>query len=167
MTNIPTHLNFKIEPRIRYLLEVAALAKGVSLTQYVESSLMESFSQVTLRKPEEKEPVYGDPLDPHNPAKMTIPEVDIEHERVLNEAMSISNRATDLWSESEFVRLRSLHILAPHLVSKEDTALLAYIHSRTDLRIPVGENYTLDKEKISTNFAEIRAAFAKQKKGSK
>ena len=58
---IPEMLGVRLEPKLRYLAELAARVRPVrqsTLTAYVEWALTESFKNVTLRKPEAPEPIY-------------------------------------------------------------------------------------------------------------
>ncbi|HWY20949.1 MAG TPA: hypothetical protein VNX26_06980 [Candidatus Acidoferrum sp.] len=151
----------RLEPRLRYLTEVAAIAKGLTLSGYVEFALQESFKSVTLRVPPEPEPIYS-----HDLNDVTMPEKpNDEEERAANEAMSVANLSEHLWSESEFVRLQNRFILARHTLSKEDEELLGYLHSRDDLKIPKSPSadyYKLNREKINSEWGAIRAAFVSQ-----
>jgi hypothetical protein len=150
----------RLEPRLRYLVEVAASAKGLTLSAYVEWALQESFKSVTLRIPPEREPFYGNDL-----TSVTLPvKPNKEDERTANEAMSVANLADDLWSESEFSRLQNRSILAPHTLHTEDHALLQYLHSRDDLKVRKAQSagYKLNREKIKNEWLGIRAAFAGQ-----
>ncbi|HMH12098.1 MAG TPA: hypothetical protein VK578_03230 [Edaphobacter sp.] len=151
--------SLKIDPKIRYLADLASTVTKQSLTAYIESALLESFAKVTLRVPSEPEPIYG------KNGEVAMPDrPDPETERVQNEAMTISNRADDLWSESEFGRIESLSILARRLVPDEDYALLQYIRNRKDLRISSNDGlYKLNREKINSEWELIKAAFAKAK----
>jgi hypothetical protein len=150
--------SLKIDPRIRYLADLASTITGESLTSYIEGALMESFAKVTLRLPSEPEPIYG----PKGDAVMPDPP-DPDVERVQNEAKSIGNLADALWSESEFGRIESLSILAPRLVPSDDLALLGYIHTKKELQVPTGDGYKLNREKINAEWDAIKAAFAKTK----
>jgi hypothetical protein len=150
----------RLEPRQRYLVELAASAKGLTLSAYVEWALRESFKSVTLRVPPEREPLYG-----HDPNHVMMPgKPNKEEENAANEAMSVANLADDLWSESEFVRLQSRKILAPHTLPQEDHDLLQYLHSRDDLKIRKSSSagYKLNREKINRDWGAIRAAFVSQ-----
>jgi len=152
-------ITVRLEPRLRYLAEVAASAVGMTLSSYVAWALQESFESVTLRVPPEPEPFYG-----HDLNNVTMPEKpNEEEESAKNKAMSVANLADDLWSESEFVRLQNRFILARHTLSEEDQELLQYLHSRDDLKIrqsPTADYYKLNREKINSEWGAIRAAFA-------
>jgi hypothetical protein len=162
-------ISVRIDPKIRYLAEVAAAAKGLSMTDYLEWAFNESFKRVTLRVAPEPEPIYG-----NNPLDFTMPEPpDPENERIANEAMSVANLAERLWNESEFGRIESLSILAPHRLKEDDAALLQHIHNRKDLQIPVKEThklfikngYQLDRKKIDAEWESIKTAFSQSKEG--
>src|SRR6267154_4149015 len=79
----------RLEPRLRYLAEVGASAKGLTLSAYLEFALQESFKSVTLRVAPEPEPLYGG-----DPSKVTMPEKpNEEEESAANSAMSVANLA--------------------------------------------------------------------------
>jgi hypothetical protein len=149
----------RLEPRLRYLAEVAASALGMTLSAYVTWALQESFELVTLRVPPKPEPFYG-----HDLNAVTMPDKPSEEEEsAKNKAMSVANLADNLWSESEFVRLQSRFILARHTLSEEDQELLQYLHSRDDLKVrdsPTADFYKLNREKINREWGAIRTAFA-------
>jgi len=151
----------RLEPRLRFLTEVAAKAKGLTLSACVEFALQESFKSVTLRVPPEPEPIYS-----HDLNNITVPEKPKgEEETAANEAMSVANLSEHLWSESEFVRLQNRFIVARHTLSDEEEELLRYLHSRDDLKIfnsPSADYYKLNREKINGEWGAIRAAFASQ-----
>ena len=155
--------SLKIDPKIRYLADLASTVTGQSLTRYIENALKESFKCVTLRVAPDPEPMYlGDS------GAYEVAPIDPEQERVQNEAKSIANLADALWSESEFGRIQSLSILAPqHTAAVENDPLYQYIHNRKDLRISAGKGYKLNREKINAEWESIKADFAKSKKGSK
>jgi hypothetical protein len=149
-----------MNPRVKYLAELAAKARGCSVTDFTEAALEESFKGVTLRRPPEPEPSYGHDCRPFLPSPP-----DAEEERVANEAMSVANLAHRLWNESEFLRIQNLHAVAPHLLTPEHSALLMYLHTRTDLKIPsqhVANGYKLDREKIIAQWDAIQHSFKQQ-----
>jgi len=150
----------RLEPRLRYLAEVGASAKGLTLSAYLEFALQESFKSVTLRVAPEPEPLYGG-----DPSKVTMPEKpNEEEESAANSAMSVANLAELLWSESEFERLQSRAILAPHTLPKEDQELLRYLHGRDDLKIRKSPSfYKFNRIKINNEWVAIRIAFLKEK----
>jgi len=152
----------RLDPKIRYLADLAAKTSGESLTKYLEAALKESFKRVTLRVPPEPEPMYLG-----NSGTFEVAPIDAEQERIKNEAMTIANLADSLWSESEFGRIQSLSILANRWMSDEDKALLQYIHARKDLHIVSGVGYKLNRVKIESEWDFIKAAFAKSRKGGK
>jgi hypothetical protein len=160
-SKIPTHLNMRIDAKLRYLTELAAKVAGLDLTKYVEVVLEESFKHVTLREQPERE---------YDSSGNVIP-ADPEEKRVQDEAMSIFNRQDDLWRERAFDRLEQKSILCRHLMSDEDKALIDYVHTRKDLHIEVVEThrlsiekgYRFNREKIDDEWESIKAEFAKAK----
>jgi len=155
--------SLKIDPKTRYLADLASTATGQSLTRYIESALKESFKKVTLRVPPDPEPMYRG-----TSGNYEVTPIDLKEEEAKREAMTIANLADLLWSESEFSRIQSLYVLAGRLLSPEDSALFEYIHNRKDLQIPSGEGYKLNRAKIDNEWESIKAEFAKRgKKGGK
>ena len=74
-------LTIRIEPKVKYLVELAARARGCWLTTYIQLALKESFKKVTLRVAPEPEPIYG-----HDSCSVTEPNPrNEEEERVANE----------------------------------------------------------------------------------
>lgn len=159
----PKMTSLKIDPKVRYLADLASTVTGQTLTAYIESALMESFKGVTLRVPPDPEPMYLG-----NSGNFEFAPIDQEKERAEIEAKSIGNLADSLWSESEFGRIQSLSILAPkHKVFQEYAPLIHYIHSRKELQIPSGKGYKLNRAKIESEWESIKADFAKSRKGGK
>ena len=155
-------LTLRIDPKVKYLAEITSRARGCSLTDYIETLLSESFKSVTLRVPPEPEPSYG-----HDRKPMLPKPPNEEEERAANEAKTVANLADDLWHETEFRRLQSLQIFAPHLLSEEHHALLSYLHSREDLKTPSKKlkgGYKLNREKIVKEWDSIVRAFKKQRR---
>ena len=147
----------RLAPRQRFLLDLAAKARGTTRTEYLEWALEESFKNQTLRKPAEPEPTYG------HGGEVTVPEMNADSERAANAAMSVANLADKLWSEIPFLRLQAASILCPHLLSNEDNALWNYIHGRSDLKIAGKQGgYKLDREKIIAQWGSILRTFEKQ-----
>ena len=150
--------SLKIDPRIRYLADLASTITKQSLTKYLEAALLQSFKNVTLRVADKPERVFDE-----GSGKWTISEVDPEEERMANEHMTIANQAELLWSESEYVRLLMLSMIAPTLIEDKDAALLSYIDERKDLRISAQGGYKLNREKIDAEWESIKADFTKAK----
>jgi hypothetical protein len=162
---IPTHLNMRIDPKLRYLTELASTISGLDLTKYVENALEESFKHITLR--EQPEPEYD--------SEGNVVPLDLEEERIQNEVKSIFNRKDDLWRERTFDRLEQRSILCRHLLSDEEKALINYVHTRKDLHISVEEThrlhkvkgYQFDRELIDSQWPSIIATFNKEWRGNK
>ncbi len=160
---IPTHLNMRLDPKVRYLADLAARSRKLNLTDYIEDAIIESFKRFTLRKPSEPEPMYVGKA-----GKLHIDPIDAEQERMKDEAMMVSNIANDVWSENPFVRLQIRALSLPHLMTIDDKQLLSYIHTREDLKIKNENGYKFNREVIADNWEEIKAAAEKAaKKGGK
>jgi hypothetical protein len=152
----------RIDPKIRYLADLAAAATGDSLTKYIEGALLESFKRVTLRVAEKPEPF----LDSAGNWQMPEPP-DPTQERIQDEVKSIGNLADLLWSDSEYVRMLMLSMTAPHIQSDDDKALLAYVHGRKDLWTKSAGGSKPDRAKINEGWDSIKTDFAKSRKGGK
>jgi hypothetical protein len=152
----------RLEAKTRYLAELAADVKGFStLTDYIKWALEESFKLVTLRAPDDREPFIEDAS-----GKWVLPKPrSAEEERSLYEEMSIGNMADILWSESAFIRMVMLSMIAPYRLSEDGKALLSYIRDRKDLWIPSNGGRIPNREKIDSEWELITAAFEKSKKG--
>ena len=155
-------ISVRIDPKIRYLAELAAEARNESLTKYLEWALDESFKKVTLYKSPELEITYG-------PGRGEIelgPAPDPEEEQAKRDAMLISNKADLLWNENEYVRMAILSSIAPHLVPEEDALFLKYMRESKDLQVKSDDGtFKLDREKIHREWTSIRAAFLKTRAG--
>lgn len=148
----------RIDPKIRYLADLASTITDESLTKYIERALVESFKNVTLRVAEKPEAVRD------GAGNWKFEEVDQEAERLANDHMSIANQGELLWSESEYMRMLTLSIVAPRLVEDDDKALLSYIENRRDLQIDAkGGGFKPNRDKINNEWDSIKAAFAKTK----
>jgi hypothetical protein len=159
---LPEMLGLRLEPKTRYLAELAARAQGASLTTYVSNAIVERFKHVTLRKPSEPEPMYG-----NNPDDVVIPTIDTEQERAKNEAMLVSNMADAIWSDNPFTRLEIRALTLPHLMTSEDIQLWNYIHSRGDLKIKDGNGYKFNREQIAANWKDIKEQSSKPQRRKK
>jgi hypothetical protein len=149
---LPEMLGLRLEPKTRYLAELAARAEGRTLSSFVEQAIIASFSRVTLRKPSEPEPMYlGTSGEFH------VAPIDVEQERIQNEAMLVSNMADNLWSDNPFIRLEIRAMSLPHLMTFEDSQLWSYIHTRDEFKIKSGKGYKFNRELIAANWKIIKA----------
>jgi hypothetical protein len=157
---IPEMLGIRLEPKTRYLAELAARTQRKTLTAYVEEAIINSFSNVTLYRTSEQEATYGSGL-----SDVSIDAIDAKQEQIQSEAMRVSIMGDSIWSENPITRLEIRALSLPHLMTDEDEAFRAYIHSREDLKIKVGKGYKLNREFIAANWKTIKADFEKPKKG--
>lgn len=155
-------ISIRVDPKIRYLAELAATVRDESLTSYLEWALEESFKKVTLRVVEEAEPF----LD--SAGNWQMPEApDPAEEQTENEAKSIGNLADLLWSDNEYVRMLMLSRLAQHVQTSDDKALLNYVEGRKDLWVKTEHGRKPNREKINAEWKSIKVDFAKAMKGGK
>lgn len=122
---IATHLNIRIDPKLRYLTEIAARARRMSLTEYIEDALRESFKRVSL----DEFPELGDEPEVYelSPAQ--------RQERFKKRRETVSNPLSEvgdkLWSEHPFVRIQMLMAFGfDHLLSDEDRRIWRHVFAR-------------------------------------
>jgi hypothetical protein len=158
---IPTHLNIRIDPKLRYFIELAARAKrkDVSLTDYIESALWESLKTVSI------DPLPGFDEEPEvrelSPAERL--------EKLKRREKTISNplfEVTDqLWSEYPLKRLELLATYAEHLMSEEDRTIWKSLFTRKELKTKEGK---LNHKQIHIDWVHIKkAALAESKAKAK
>lgn len=149
--------SLRLDPKIRYLADVARAVTGETFTRFLERALEASCKNVSLRIPEKPE------IMQNASGQWVIEEPNAEEERFANDHMSVINQSELLWFESQYLRLLMLSKLAPHLVDPNDAGLLAYIENRTDLRIKTERGFKLDRDKINNDWETIKADYAKSK----
>lgn len=158
-TEIPTHLNMRIAPQLRYLTELAARARGKSLTEYIEAALLESFKRVNV------DPLPGWNEEPE--VRELSPAERLEKLKKRKEIVSnpLSELADQLWSEFPLTRLQLLATYAEHLMGEEDRIVWRYIVSRKELKSKDGK---LNQKKIHAEWGSIKnAALAESKTKAK
>jgi hypothetical protein len=160
---IPTHLNIRIDPKLRYLTEVAARARHMSLTEYIEDALKQSFNKVSVDEFPElgKEPeVYE--LSPMQRQEKFRKRRDL----VSNPLAEVADR---LWSEHPIVRLQLLALSGfEHLMSDEDKRLWKHIYGhgylmkdgQLDLKL-------VEKDWVKIRFAALHDARKTKEKGGR
>jgi hypothetical protein len=126
--------------------------RGITLREYIEKAVWESFAQVSLRKPIEAEPLYGTGL--YDTVAAPVQPLDPDAEG----AHSLQSSADSLWHDNPCARLEVLAMARPHLLTKENEQLWHYLHSRSDLKINSGKRYKLDRAKIAAKWMELKAA---------
>ena len=162
--DIPTHLNMRIDPKLRYLLDLASRARGISLTEYIEEALKDSFKRVSLDQYPElsEEPEVYDLSPAERREKFRR-----RQEAVPNPLSEIADR---LWSERPVVRLQLLAVSGfDHLMSDDDRRLWNHIVSRKNLRTKDGKlDLKLIEEKWKQiQFGSLHDAIEAKKKGNK
>jgi hypothetical protein len=108
---ISSHLNMRIAPKVRYLTELAARARGVTMTEYIEAALQESFRSIYLEGEN----------DPNG--NLSLKE---RLERFSPPIGSLAHYADALWDENPGKRL-ALRALLPPLMSPEERKVWDYI----------------------------------------
>jgi hypothetical protein len=146
--NIPSHLNMRIEPRLRYLTELAARARNMSLTEYIEAALEDSFSRVSADQyPElvEEPNVYA--LSPaERREKFRKRQSEVRH--------PLSEVADRLWSEHPIVRIQLIALAGlDHLMSDDDKHIWRHIVNRSPYMTKDGK---LDLKAIEKDWVKIR-----------
>lgn len=108
-----TTLTIRIDPRLRFLLELAAISEGRKAGNYVEAAIAHSFKDVYPDYPEmyDSEPESGIVFDPlARPTKKIGP--------------SLADLADELWDEDEVQRFFNVALLLPRLCTEQQWALL-------------------------------------------
>jgi hypothetical protein len=158
-SDIPTHLNIRLDPKLRYLAEIACQAENMNLTEYVENALRDSFKNVSVdRFPELSEEPDNRELSPAERLEKFKKRATI----VLN---PLSDVADGLWSEYPSIRLQLLAVSGlDHLMSEKDKLLWDYLFSRKDLKLADGK---LNHKLILSRWEQIKqdAMDANKKKG--
>lgn len=159
---IPTHLNMRIDPKLRYLADLAARATGVNLTEYIEAAIRQSFAKVSLDQiplPEmDEEPNYLG----LSPAE--------RRERFRKRAATVTNPLSEigerLWSEHPFARIQLLVVAGfDHLLTADEQRLWdhAFAHYAKDGK--------LSTKRVIENWSKIKFAIwhksLDKQKGSK
>ena len=160
---IPTHLNMRIDPKLRYLTEIAARARHMSLTDYIEDSLRESFKKVSVDEfPELSEEPEVYELSPAQRQEKFRKRRDT----VSNPLSEVADR---LWSENAIVRLQLLALSGfDHLMSDDDKRLWKHIHSRGYLKKDGRLDLKLvEKDWVKIRFAALHDAKKAREKGGK
>lgn len=159
--DISTHLNIRIDPKVRYLTEIAARAKSIArdgqmtLTEYIEAALKDSFKSVSI------DPIEG--LDEEPEVSELTPAERIE--KLKNRERKVSNPLSEvgdnLWSDHPLVRIQLLVSHLPHLMSEDDKKIWAYLFTRHDLKTKDGK---FNRKLIAEQWPQIKAAaFAEPK----
>lgn len=158
---IPTHLNMRIDPKLRYFAELAARARGITLTQYIEDAIAESLKRVSADEfPElNEEPHIYELSDAERREKFKKRQVTVTH--------PISEIMDRLWSEHPFVRTQLLAVAGyGRLMSEEQKQVWNYLRDSNECKTKDGR---LDPKLISQQWPSIRkkALKAANAKGSK
>jgi hypothetical protein len=140
----------RIDPKLRYLTDLAVRASGKSLTDYIESALMESFKHVSLDQ-------FPELSEEPNFYELTPAE---RQERFRKRDTTISSPLSDsaerLWSEHPFVRVQLLVLSGlDHLMSEDDKAVWNYLFTRPELKTQDGK---LKMKLISQQWERIKSA---------
>lgn len=147
---IRSQINFRVDPKLRYLLGIAAQARNMSFTEYIEAALWDSFKNVSIDEyPEMSEEALTSELSKDEIIELANKRKDapVEIERSLHKA------AEALWDERPFTRLAMLSTLAPHLMDDVDRAVWEHIHSNKAFKT----GGKLDRKRINEQWEQIRA----------
>ena len=146
--DISSHLNVRIEPRLRYLTELAARARNMNLTEYIEAALEDSFSRVSADQyPELSEEAEVYELSPaERLEKFRKRQNEVRH--------PLSEVAHRLWSEHPIVRIQLLAVSGlDHLMSEQDKHVWKHIMNRSTYMAKDGR---LDLKAIEKDWIKIR-----------
>ena len=119
---IPTHLNMRIDPKLRYLADLAARARNMSLTDYIEEAIWESFRKVSLDQyPELSEAPEVYELSP----TQRRDKFRKRQETVSNPLSEVGER---LWADHPFTRIQLLVVAGlDHLLSAEQRRIWDHV----------------------------------------
>ena len=119
---IPTHLNMRIDPKLRYLADLAARARNMSLTDYIEDAIWESFKKVSLDQyPELSEEPGVYELSPVQ-----------RREKFQKRKETVSNPLSELgerlWADHPFTRIQLLVIAGfDHLLTNAERRIWDHV----------------------------------------
>jgi hypothetical protein len=126
---LPTNLNMRMAPKVRYFLELAARLRSETVSAYIEGIIFESFKSVSL-----------DSIDEDEPGTIKHP---------------LSAQVDNLWSEHPIVRLQLMSALDfEHHMSKDEKAIWAYLFTRPDLFVEPGK---MNRRLITDQWEAIKA----------
>lgn len=109
-------VSFRLEPKIKYLVDIAARVQRRSPTNYIEYTLEQSLKNVML--------IEGDTAE---------------------DRVSVYDEGNHLWSESEAHRVMALDINFPDLLSHEESEILRTIrYSFEDLFCPTKHSFNYE-----------------------
>jgi hypothetical protein len=147
--DISTHLNIRIDPKVRYLTEIAARAKSMTLTEYIETALQDSFKNVSI------DPIEGFDEEPEvselTPAQR-IEKLKSREHKISNPLSEVSD---NLWSDHPLVRIQLLAAHLAHLMSEPDQKIWDYLFTRHDLKTKDGK---FNRKLIAEQWPQIKAA---------
>jgi hypothetical protein len=145
-------LQIRLDERLRYLVNIATVVTGRSITEIVTEAIEEKLKTVSLYKRPSITRLYGVPGG-------DWPELYDEGEEQANRAaMNLGLQADLLWSESRCTRLEMLDLIAPHLLSAEERRLLDYVRAVDDYKIQEGQAFKLNREKVDRDMPKIEAS---------
>ncbi len=145
--NIPTHLNMRIAPRLRYLTELAASARKMSLTEYIETALEDSFKHVNVG-------LYPELPEEPNVYELSAVERQERFRKRQEEVRNpLSEFADRLWSEHPIVRIQLLAAAGlDHLMSEQDG------HVWNHIRKSYMKQGRIDLQAVEKEWTKIRFA---------
>ncbi len=156
VTELPERVSFRMDPKLRYLTELAARATNMTLTQYIERSLETSFEKVLIDDPFLRdEPNYYDSA------------TGISTPGEKGTGVTLASAAYWVWDTRPFRRLLTLSgATLGWLMSKEDRAILNYVGTTDDYKIILESDekmtrFRYNEAKIEAEWSKIRAAALK------
>jgi hypothetical protein len=146
----------RFDPKLQYLAELAARLKGISLREYIESAVLQSFERVSVDSTDFfAEPVYGSGPDDFVAA---APKVKSPEEERLQ---SLAHNADKLWDDTPYTRLEMLCMAWSHLATSDDEQFFNFLHTRPKLKLKAENGYRMDRKKIADDWQQSKAAFDK------
>jgi hypothetical protein len=154
---IASHFNMRIDPQLRYLTEIAAKTKSMTVSQYIEAVLWDSFKNVSLDDfALEDEPIQ----------KGLSPAQRFSRLRDRPVVSPLSEVTDQLWSEHPLIRIQLLAVHFEHLMTDDQKKIWNYLFTREDLK----KDGKFDRKLVAERWTQIKAAAlsdSKAKAGSK
>ena len=136
-------VSIRLDPRLRYLAEIAARVQRRSLSSFIEWAVQESLSDVQIKAGDNP---YGDNNEPgYEGAAKQLATVSPSKD------YSIAARSADLWDVDSADRFVKLAQLFPHLLTFAEQRLWKDINEDVGLRKKTGE---MDMKKLRLNWDE-------------
>ena len=150
-----TTLTFRLDPRLRYLAELAARTQRRKLSNFVERAIEKSLDEVLVT--DEREPNIGHDVTIDPIARPRQPKGE-----------SLAKWADRLWDDDEVQRFFNLAYQLPHLLSEQQWHVMQQIERSDKYRpqLPSGKR-GYDKKLIRADWIKLNNEAEKRLKAKK